>query len=320
MKKHTLSLVSTLLAVFLAVSGCANGKAEASESPETTTAATAAPTETTTGPAPETTTTAAVEDNSDKHAVWTFEGSSFYREDGTPDEWNMLGFDGAMVRLSSGEYHDSETEPDLFIPDEFIYNGEEVGLGETAFVRAGDTVGGVTIVSAKTSLMPPMDWDTGEGVPKFDEYDGYMPFDSEVKLDGTLELTGTVHYHYDEDYTISSGDMLFIPDSSYKGLPMAVDIGGYASVFAARDFDACGGWDERYYGGGTCVYSDAPAFRVGNLFDDYGDDADMIRLFDGGKEDCIRKVRITLSDISLVWSDQFGTGRCSAKIDSIGGM
>lgn len=255
-------------------------------------------------------------DNSDKTAVFTaFDKHVFYREDGTADEWNMLEFNKAVLRISSGMYHDSDSEPALFTPEEYVYTGETADLGETVYVKAGDTVGGIKIASANTQLMPP--WSEELEGPDINASEGFYPFSSEVKLEGDITLTGIVRYYYDEQYMISSGDIDFIPDASYKGLPMSVDPSGRYPSYGVTDFDVAGSWDESYYGGNVCVYSDAPCFYVGNLNELGSSDTALVELLDGGSANCTKKVEITLTDIVLRYSDQFGTSRASATIKSI---
>ena len=117
--------------------------------------------------------------------------------------------------------------------------------------------------------------------------------------------------------------MLFIPDSSYRGLPMPIDPPGTDTMYGTLDMDYRVTYGETanewYWGGNVCVYSDAPRFRLGNVLEDEalkGDTA-LIELLGGANADCTRRVEITLGGIELHWSDQFGTARCCASIKSI---
>ncbi|MBP5606239.1 MAG: hypothetical protein J6X60_11995, partial [Ruminiclostridium sp.] len=189
------------LAAVLAISGCnaANTPAQTTAEPQQTTAAasqttTEAPKTTT--EAPQTAASAVSEDAdvSDKHPIWNYEGKTFYFEDGKPGEQILFTTDNAVIRISSGIYHDNISEPGLFEPDEFLYSGEEAPLGEIALVKAGDVIGGAPIAYAGTDFMPETDWDTDPPTPQYDKYDGYNAFSSVVRLEGTVTLTGALVY------------------------------------------------------------------------------------------------------------------------------
>ncbi len=328
-------IIITLMAV-LAISGCTAANTPAQTTAEVQQTTTEAPKTTTEAPKTTTeapkTTTAAISENTDipdKHPIWNYEGKTFYFEDGKPGEQILFTTDNAVIRISSGICHDNVSDPGLFEPDEFLYSGEEAPLGETALVKAGDVIGGAVIASASTDFMPDTDWETDPPTPHYDKYDDYTAFYSIVRLKGNITLTGALVYSYDEDYAISSGDLFFLPDSSYKGLPCAVSISGSDS-FGSRIFDSKGSSieDTMEYTGGLCMYSDAPLFRVGNLFDGYYDVDSTQRIsydsslglddiLDGGNANCIKKVEITLSKVDLIWSDQFGTGHSTAKIEAV---
>lgn len=322
--KKTTKLFAAVLAATLLASGCGNKNTPAQDTKKTedtkpaqTEEAKTEKTEATEDKETEAVTEAPeTEDNSGKTAFFTAFGDKiFYREDATVGDWNMLNTDRAVVRISSGTYHDSDSEPDLFSPEEFEYKGEEAALGETVMVKAGDTIGGVKIASASTSFMPPWNDELGDSDPNATE--GFTPFSSEVKLEGDITLTGIIRYYYDEQYAIASGDMFFIPDASYKGLPVSVDPADNYPSYGVCDYDIAGGYEDNYYGGGVCVYVDAPRFRVGNLNELGSSNTALVELLDGGNANCTKKVEITLTDVSVNYSDQFGTGHCSATIKDI---
>ena len=341
MKKR--SLAAALLAAVLTASACGTG-AQQTAAPAATTAA---PAETvsaettaaeTTSAEPETTSAASSEETKAASAADTAESGEdegfhvtktllyttpfdkkYYMEDTVKfdEEFGMATYDTALVRSSTGIYHDSDSEPSLFIPDEFVYNGETAGIGTVYQVKANDVWKGLTVSSAETMLSCYLP----EGGSDYNAY----PFSSLVTFDGEVTLTGIVRYYFNDQYMISSGDMHFIPDSSYKGLPLSFGISGMDTIYGTRDLDTRedfsedSGYGDDYWGGNVCVYSDAPCFCIGNLLTDEAlkSDTALIELLDGAKADCTKRVEITLGNIELHWSDQFGTTRCCGVIKSI---
>lgn len=321
MKKRIIT--ASLLAAILAVSGCGNSAAPAS----------------TTGPAPKDTSGAAEEAQAEdavssgdeaaedgftvtKTVIYTgINDKKYYLEDAVDvnEEWGLATYDTALVRTSTGTCHDSESEPDLFTPDEFIYSGEKAELGTVYQVKKDDVMGDIKIASAETQINFLKNEETGEYIA--------MPFYSCTKLDGEITVTGILRYYFDEQYAISSGDMIFIPDASYKDLPLAFSPSGMYEDYGVTDFDAKtvldeNGYGDYYYAGGICIYSDAPRIRVGNLLQDDAlkSNSDLTTLLDGAGADCTKRVEITLGNIQLEWSDQFGSDHSSAEIKSIKGI
>ena len=330
MKKQT-SMTAALLIAALTLAGCANKPASTTAAAEavTTTAAETTTTAAETTTASETTaaeTTADVttaEDNSGKTAIFTaLDGTVFYRENGTVNEYGQLVFPGAIARVASGMYITSDSEPDSFIPDEFIYNGSTAELGDMMKISAGDTVCGYKIKEASTSLTFP--WDPDKGDFNREATEGYTLGGSDIFFEDDVTLTGILRYYFDEQYAISSGDIQFIPDESYKGMPIAFDISGRENNYGVTDFDAHGGVDadggllEEKWGGNICVYSDANILHLGNLKDDYSDRTDLYELLDGANANCTKKVEVTISGLKLRWNETFGAFySCEGKIKSM---
>jgi outer membrane murein-binding lipoprotein Lpp len=321
-------ILTTALAAVLMLAGCANGNTQqttTAASAQTTTEAAAQTTEAmTTTAAPETTaaelTTA---DSTGKTVIFTdFQGNAICREDCDVNDWGQLTVPYAYAYLSSGMYFDSEKNPDLFTPDEFSYTGERAGTGALLRLEAGMNVGGVTIASASTTLSSP--WDDAVGDVNPNAESGFTLSGVHIDLDGEVTLTGTARLYYDELYAVSSGDIVFIPDSCYAGLPIAADITNPDAKNGTLNFDEKGGstddggYADPTYGGGLCVYSDAPLIHAGNLMQDYSDRADLYEFFDGAAANCTKQVEITLTNVHIEWNDNFGAAYgCSAVIKDV---
>ena len=327
--KRTPKLIAAVSAA-LVLAGCGNSAQQTTTTTAaTTTAAEATTTTTTTATAsePETTaaasepetTAAAAEDNSGKTVFFTdIQGDEFYREDTVKGDW-QISVPYGFLHLSSGMYFDTDANPELFTPDEFLYNGEKAPAGTLVRVAAGDTIGSLTVKAVDTAFNPP--WDDAPGDVNFDADEGFMYSHTVADFSGEVELTGVLRYYYDELYTISSGDMIFIPDSSYAGLPLAVDISSEDANIGTVNFDQKAEGNEGFdssYAGGLCVYSEAPSFRLGNLKENYSDRTDLYELVDGANANCTKRVRVTLTDVHIEWNDNFGSAyACSAKLGSV---
>ncbi len=231
------------------------------------------------------------------------DGTEFYLDDAAERTDSTATFDTAFLYPSSGSHFNSKANPELFDSENYFYKGEYAPVGEYTPVKAGDTFGSLTITSAKYSVY--LYYPEGSTKPEAETLDNV------VTLDGELTLSGIMYFYYDDDYTISAGDIHFIPDSSYEGLPMPLlsdGYGGYTSECTTMNFG-------EIVGGISC-YSDAPEIRLGNLFADYADNAELNAFLDGGSAYCAKFAEITISDVQLEYSEQFGL-RGLAKLVSV---
>ncbi|MBR5090256.1 MAG: hypothetical protein IK093_12580 [Ruminiclostridium sp.] len=236
---------------------------------------------------------------------------NYYLEDSTVNAEGLREFKSSVMRLSSGIYADTRKQPELFDTDALAYTGERAPLGTVVQIKAGDRVGDYRVKEASTALLPPRSEETGEY--DTDATDMYSPYETHIVIDGEITLKGAVIYYASEHYDVLAGDILFIPDSSYKGLPVPTDISGdtqdFGSVFLPCDTD------ENmfpHYNGGLCLYSDAPVIRLGNLYSDYDGDIDLHEFF--GDKDTVKRVSLSLSDLRLAWSSEDDLSQCSARI------
>lgn len=295
----------TALALMLVLSACGNNAQSAAAATTTTTAAVTAET-----------TTAASGFKVTKTVIYTgIFDKKYYLEDAADvDENGLATYDTALLRYSTGVYHDSDSEPELFDTDELRYGGATADVGTVVQVKKNDVMGALTVNSAKTELYFREDEENG----------GYYgaPLTTEVTLDGEITVTGIIRYYSVPDPgTVDSGDVLFIPDSSYRGLPMPIDPPGTDTMYGTLDMDYRVTYGETanewYWGGNVCVYSDATRFRLGNLNYGLSDNTELIGLLGDPNEDCTKRVEVTLGDIALRWNDQFGSSHTSASIKSI---
>lgn len=310
-------LISALaLSAALLTSGCNKPAEQTTTASEQTTASEAVTTASETATAaPETTTTAetsavteATEDNSNKTLIRSFpNGTELYLEDAASATEYTVTFDTAFVRTSTGAYTDSDLTPELFDPSIYSYTGETAESGEYTTVKAGDKIGGAEIEKAEFTFGF---YEDGNGGTV------YYPMSNSVVIKGDYTFSGVLYYYYDDQYTVVAGDIQFLPDSTYKGMPIT-DLNDEYGGRSNKGSVLFGVSDDGKLPGGVSAYSDAPIFRAGNLFKDYPDNETLNSLLDGGNTFCSKKVNVTLSGVELTWSDQFGSMWCMATISDI---
>ena len=339
MKKRNFTAAAAL-AIVLALAGCGNKPAGTTTTADGTTATADGAATTTSAEIEVTTTAAETEDTGDTKEIdvpltdsgddedaegtllfTDLSGNKFYREDATEGDWDIT-LPYTSVRVSSGMFIDSDKNPELFDTENFKYSGDRAACGDLVKVKAGDTIGGLKIAKASTRVNLP--WSEEKQGPDHDATEGFMIGGSSVDIEGEVVLTGILRYYYNEMYTISSGDMIFVPDGSYSGMPMATNILEEEFQFGTLNFDEIGSFDENNgygestYGGAVNVYSDAPSFRLGNLNENYSGRTDLVELFGGAGANCTKKVKITLTDVHIDWNDNFGSAYgCSAVLKDV---
>ena len=232
-------------------------------------------------------------------------GDNLYLEKGTTVSDDMISYPFAVMRYSTGKYADSITEPELFQQvDEGMFAGGYEYIGDAvttkdAFPYTKVTAGqklpcGYTVDEAVLDLRY---YQNDDGTYSSYTVSNYIHISEDVTLTGTLRYFGEDNYYY------GNGDMMFIPDGSYSGLPVPVSEsyfeGGFTNMYDIGDAAE----------GPLVIYSDAVPFSVGNYFLDYSDNADMKSIWndlteDGRSWSCA--VKITLSDVSVSCSEENG--------------
>lgn len=310
MKKYISALA--MCAVLIAAAGCNAAPAATTTAAATEKAATAAEettTEETAADAPETEAQPeeTAESSEGKTVVQSFpNGVTFYAEDASDStEWSMK-FDTALIRRSAGNYEDSVKNPDLFDVDSYSYSGEDFIPDDYFLVKDGEKTGNVTVVEPSLTFMYYTDENNNP------QYEVMM---NSFKIAEPITLTGSLRFYADEQYAISSGDIQFIPDSSYAGLPTSALCSSYGGYGSAATIDFFNDNDGNNLGG-NAICTDAPRFRLGNLFEDYADFSDLNSIITNTGAPLSAEVEITLSDVCIEHTGQFGS-RAYAKIQSV---
>lgn len=210
-------------------------------------------------------------------------------------------------------YDDSTLHPERFDLENYDYTPETEYVSPKPFeVKAGDTVGDYRIYSARTTIAKPGTFSMDPAI-----------LETELVLDGEYSFTGMLRFFYDEDYMIDAGDLRFLPTEPLTDFPLPMGFGAETSFFL----------------GNTAVYSElVNGFRAGNLFTEEAGVftmtdaenglytavkftepvlAELNRMLSGETDDCERHVEVTLSNITLTFSEQFGTARSAAVITGI---
>lgn len=236
----------------------------------------------------------------------------FYQNEADDSNEYYYSFD-YTYGFGTSVYDDSTLHPERFDLENYGYTPETEYAAPKPFeIKAGDTVGDYRIKSARTAIAKS---DMG--------YEEGSILETEIILDGEYTFTGALRFYYNEDYMIDAGDLQFLPTEPLTNFPLPIGFGAHTSF----------SW------GNTAVYSELMnGFRVGNLFTEESgvftltDKENNIytaikfdkpvldelrRMFSGETADCEKRVEVTLNNISLSWSDQFGTHRTIARITDI---
>lgn len=248
------------------------------------------------------------------------DGTKIYEEDAEiTDKYDA--FDTALVRTSTGIFHDSESDPELFdFMYYFDYLGEQAPTEGFFAVKAGDTVGNAKIAEAGLIY---------EGGFEEERYTGTVNY---VSLEGQLELTGILvigNYIWDEVLMEPVRTIEFYPDSSYEGLPITNRTfrKGGTSCFEMEggtpSFEAAGGFGDAEAfdiprGEGEilfALYTDAPSFNLGTP-SDYSDNSNIYSVVNDGYDKSVRRVRVILEDVHIEW-DSNSTYGSTARIGEI---
>ncbi|MDE7233619.1 MAG: hypothetical protein K2N29_01000 [Ruminiclostridium sp.] len=210
-------------------------------------------------------------------------------------------------------YDDSTLHPERFDIENYDYTPETEYVSPKPFeIKAGDTVGDYRIYSAHTMIAKK---DMG--------YEEGAILETEIVLDGEYSFTGMLRFFYNEDYMIGAGDLQFIPTEPLTNFPLPIGFGPQAAFFS----------------GNTAVYSELMrGLRTGNFFTEESgaftltdeenniytavkfDEpvlAELNRMLSGEKNDCEKHVEVTLSNVTLTYSEQFGSARSKAVITGI---
>lgn len=241
----------------------------------------------------------------EKTIIWTAPDGEIFYEDEAVTDGNALVFDKAIYRPSTGIYYDSISNPEYFNNQSYDFSGELIEYNEDDWrcVRRGDKINGYTVKKAETKF------NTNEDA--YLKEDGYIPLSNSILFEDNITLTGyLLYYSYDEPTFIQKGDLIFLPDESYMNMPL-LDFYPCCSVISGdNSFEL----DELVF---PVIYSDSLSIRVGNLFDDYVSNEDLMNVIGDGETTVKIKVEITLEELNLIFGDMMRSWGTSAKILSI---
>lgn len=237
---------------------------------------------------------------------------SFYKNEADDSYDIYYNFD-YTYGFGTSVYDDSTLHPERFDLENYDYTPEtEYNAPKPFEIKAGDTVGDYRIRSAHT-LIAKKDMGYAEGAI----------LETEIVLDGEYSFTGMLRFFYNEDYMIGAGDLQFIPTEPLTNFPLPIGFGPQAAFFS----------------GNTAVYSELMrGLRTGNFFTEETGEyvltdaennihtavkfdesvlAELNRMLSGETDDCEKHVEVTLSNITLTYSEQFGSARSAAVITEI---
>ena len=235
-------------------------------------------------------------------------GELFYKKDAVQNG-SILEFDKAIYRPSTGVFYDSFTNPELFDTETYDFLGELVEYDESDWrcIQTGDTVNGYRVKKAETLFNINDDAYLRE--------DGYIPLGNSIVFEDDITLTGYLtYYSYDDPTFIRKGDLYFLPDESYAGMPL-VNFYPYSSSISGESFVEFVEPEKVTF---PIIYSDSLSIWVGNLFTDYADNATLKQMIeDNEKRSDLIRVEITLEELSLTFHDMMIWVGTSAKIVNV---
>lgn len=283
----------------------------------TTTTAAAEPAETTEAPAQTT-------PEADRGERLTVNTSAFYHANVDPADLHFYKNEADdsnefyyvfdyTYGFGTSVYDDSTLHPERFDLENYDYTPEtEYNAPKPFEIKAGDTVGDYRIRSAHTMIAKK---DMG--------YEEGAILETGIVLDGEYSFTGMLRFFYNEDYMIGAGDLQFIPTEPLTNFPLPIGFGPQAAFFSEN----------------TAVYSELMrGLRTGNFFTEETGEyvltdaennirtavkfdeavlAELNRMLSGEKNDSEKRVEVTLSNITLTYSEQFGSARSAAVITGI---
>lgn len=244
-------------------------------------------------------TTADEPESEQKTVLWEApNGELFYKEDAFLDG-SLLAFDQAVYRPSTGVFYDSFTNPELFDPETHEFLGNRVTYDESDWrcIHTGDTINGYTVECAQISFVI----DDGEAYFKWNE----ITFQEDVTLTGYL-----MYFSYDDPTDVSRGDFFMIPNGSFREMPLVKFYPFSKTVFGKKSEKP----DEFVP---PAYYTDAPVFRLGNLYWDYDEREELKALVGDGTESKKIKAEVTIGHLSLCFGDMMGDSWTSGKIVSV---
>lgn len=146
------------------------------------------------------------------------------RQEGDTLTGKFYYFDYGYAGLLDFPCYNSVGNPELFDELNYEYNGENNSMKLKYFkVMPGDTVAGLTCTAASSIYITHS--------PDYTPGDKTYLQESRVQFDGEITVSGYLYKCKDEAYRIE-GDVLFIPDESWNGLPIA-----YRSQFNTYEFE-----------------------------------------------------------------------------------
>lgn len=257
---------------------------------------------------PTETTAADIPESEQKTVLWEApNGELFYKEDAVP-EGSVLAIEKALYRPSTGAFYDSFINPELFDPETYDFLGELIEYDESDWrcIQTGDAINGYRIKKAETLFNIN---DNG-----YLREDGYIPLSNSIVFEDNITLTGYLSYYPDDDpIFIQRGDLSFIPDQSYTGMPL-VNYYPYCNVKSGKKY-----FDDEDEILLPVFYSDSISISVGNLFTDYANSATLKKIIEDDEKMMRIRVEITLGELSLMFHDMDMRiyGSMSGKIVSV---
>ncbi len=223
-----------------------------------------------------------------KELIWIAPNSEIlYKEDGVIKD-SVLVVDKACYRPSKGFYYDNISNPEMFEFSSGEYIGEciDVEGSEYIFINDSDHLNEYEVKC-----------ECRFNISTSEILSNSISFHDNIKLMGTVILSKSFY-----SPTYSEGDIWFIPDRSYKGLPITKIYTNNESVKPIM------------IGELIKIYCDTPFIYLGNI-DDYNDNSDVINYFNNEIKDSvyvsnsdfvISKSTVTIESLNICFRNFMG--------------
>lgn len=239
----------------------------------------------------------------EKSLIWSApNGEMFYKEDASSFYGELMYFDKAIYRPSTGVYYDSYSNPEMFDEETCDFLGEPIEYDENdyLYVKSGVKICGYTVENAETIF--------NIKDKAYRKESGIVPLSNTIQFKDNITLSGYLWCVTEDEPTLfQKGDIYFAADSSYINMPL---VNFYPTCGI---IDGKNGLDKDSIVG-PVIFDDSLTIDLGNLFRHYKDNESINHLIGDATSEKMLKVEITIENLELIFHDRMIGVGCSGHI------